>query len=95
VAQRNYGDGRSLGVGDASFVKFREFAARYSLPSSFVGRMGANRGSLTVSGRELGLVWRKEPYIWGSKMMSDPEITDRFRSTPPLTRWSAELNFSL
>jgi hypothetical protein len=92
AAQFQYGDKRSQGGADRSFIKFRELGARYQLPALITERIGADRASLTISGRELGVLWRKEPDLWGAAMLDDPEKTDSYRSTPALTRWSAELN---
>jgi hypothetical protein len=92
VTEFQYGDKRSQGGADRSFMKFREVGARLAIPSSLAERIGANRAALTVSGRELGLLWRKEPTLWGAAMLDDPEKTDSYRATPALTRWTAELN---
>jgi hypothetical protein len=94
VTQFQYSDKRSQGGADDSFIKFREIGARYTLPGMLTQRVGASRGSLTVSGRELGVLWRKEATLWGAAMLSDPETTDTNRATPALTRWTAELNFT-
>jgi hypothetical protein len=91
AAQFQYGDNRSQGLADRSFVKFREIGARYQLPGSLTSRIGADRAALTLSGRELG-IWRRERELWGAGMLDDPEKTDSYRAIPALTRWTAELN---
>jgi hypothetical protein len=94
VAEYQYSDKRSQGGADRSFMKFREIGARYSVPVSVAERIGASRAALTLSGRELGVLWRKEPDLWGAAMLDDPEKTDSYRATPALTRWTAELNLT-
>ncbi len=42
-------------IQDASFVRFRELSATYSLPESFTRSIGVGRASITVAGRNLGL----------------------------------------
>ena len=42
-------------IRDASFVRFRELAATYTLPESLSRRAGVSRAALTVAGRNLGL----------------------------------------
>lgn len=49
-------------IHDASFARFRELAATYTLPSSFARRVGASRASITVAGRNLGL-WTNFPGV--------------------------------
>ena len=40
-------------INDASFTKLREVSASYELPSAWAGRVGANRLSVSVAGRNL------------------------------------------
>ena len=91
AAQYQYSDNRSQGLADRGFVKFRELGARYQIPGSVTEMFGADRASITLSGRELG-IWRKEPELWGSGMLDDPEKTDSYRAVPALTRWTADVN---
>ena len=49
-------------ISDASFARFRELAATYTLPQSFARRLGASRASVTIAGRNLGL-WTNFPGI--------------------------------
>ena len=53
-------------VEDGSFVKLREIALRYGLPSRWAGALGASRGSVTLSARNL--------YTWTDYKGLDPEI---------------------
>jgi TonB-linked SusC/RagA family outer membrane protein len=47
-------------IRDASFTRFRELAATFTLPNSWASRLGASRGSITVAGRNLNL-WTNFP----------------------------------
>jgi len=49
-------------IHDASFTRFRELAATYTLPDRFAKKVGASRASITVAGRNLGL-WTNFPGI--------------------------------
>lgn len=42
-------------IQDASFVRFRELSATYTLPASLTRSFGIGRASITVAGRNLGL----------------------------------------
>jgi hypothetical protein len=88
------GSGTSLyrSTYDGDFWKLRELGARYTLPESVVGRIGASRASLAFSARNLFIIWRKQKTINGERI-SDPEYGDgrnldgngNFYSLPPLT----------
>jgi TonB-linked SusC/RagA family outer membrane protein len=41
----------------ADFWKLREVGLRYELPQPLVGRVGASRGALSLSAREVGTIW--------------------------------------
>lgn len=56
-------------VYDASYVKLREASLGYSIPKSFVSKLGAIKGiDLSVSGRNLWIIHKNLPY-------ADPEET--------------------
>ena len=42
-------------ISDASFMRFRELSATYTLPSRLASRIGASRSTITFAGRNLGL----------------------------------------
>src|SRR5690606_16934299 len=65
VSQRYYNDRAYGGIADNSFVKFREVGARYELPGIVLEKLGADRASVTVSGRELALLYREDDWMWG------------------------------
>jgi hypothetical protein len=54
------GTERTYWIFDASFWKMREIGLRYTLPESLVTRMGADRASLSLSGRGLWTMWVKQ-----------------------------------
>jgi hypothetical protein len=47
----------AMGLYDAAFARLREVSATYTLPQSFVSRFRASRGSFTISGRNLMMLW--------------------------------------
>jgi hypothetical protein len=50
--------GRSpLGTYDASFVRLREVSLTYNMPSLLTARMGASRGSISLAGRNMAMIW--------------------------------------
>jgi len=85
---------RNFGYQDASFAKLRELSLSYSLPSRLTGSLGANAGTLTLSGRNLH-TWTK----WGGV---DPEaffVVEQFARTeqaqvPPLRQVLLSMNLT-
>ena len=55
-----------VGMYDASFLKLREVRLGYNFPKSIVSKIGAQRISLSVVGRNL-LLWTENPHF-------DPEV---------------------
>jgi hypothetical protein len=53
-------------VNSASFAKLREVSVSYELPTSFAKSLGASRGSLNLSGRNL--------HTWTKWTGLDPEL---------------------
>ena len=62
----------ALWVNEASFVRFRELSAIYTMPDEWVQRIGASRGSLTLAARNLGMLWTN----WQEWPHHDPEVVD-------------------
>ena len=62
----------ALWVNEASFVRFRELSAIYTMPDAWVEWAGASRGSLTLSARNLGMLWTN----WQEWPHHDPEVVD-------------------
>jgi hypothetical protein len=72
-----------------------------------VSRIGAERASLALSGRELAILWQKQPdvkrpitNVTPGLSVGDPEMgrplggQSNFRTMPPLTTLSASLRVS-
>ena len=53
-------------VWDASFIKLREVALNYSVPTSYLGSTGIKGLDIALTGRNLAILWKNNPY-------SDPE----------------------
>ena len=53
-------------VWDASYIKLREVALNYSVPSSMLGSTGIKGLDVALTGRNLAILWKNNPY-------SDPE----------------------
>ncbi len=62
----------ALWVNEASFIRFRELSATYQLPDNIVQRLGSSRGSLSLSTRNLGMLWTN----WQEWPHHDPEVVD-------------------
>jgi hypothetical protein len=56
----------------SGFLKLREIGAQYRIPARFTQVIGANGGSLSVSGRELGIIWRQAEKL-STAAIEDPE----------------------
>lgn len=78
------------------FWKLREVSVRYELPEFVTSQLGASRGSITVSGRNLG--------TWTDYTGMDPEINwngsgdnfgvSEFLTQPPVRYYTARINFT-
>jgi hypothetical protein len=86
---------------NADFWTLREVGARYTLPQSVIGSIGASRASLAVSARNLFLIWRAQTKVGGQQIV-DPEYGDgrnldgqgNFWSLPPLTSLNVTLRLT-
>jgi len=72
VYAEQLGDDYARQLYDADFWRIREIGARYTIPPSLVERMGASRGSIAFSARNLFTPWRKQTDIYGAQL-ADPE----------------------
>jgi TonB-linked SusC/RagA family outer membrane protein len=57
---------REYHVWDASYIKLREVALNYSVPASYLGSTGIKGLDVALTGRNLAILWKNNPY-------SDPE----------------------
>jgi TonB-linked SusC/RagA family outer membrane protein len=74
VAEAQYGNTGEfdLWVNEASFIRFRELSASYSMPPSWLGWVGASQGSISLAARNLGMIWTN----WPEWPTHDPEVVD-------------------
>lgn len=61
-----------LWVNEASFVRFRELSLTYQMPQDWLGVVRSTRGSLSLSARNLAMVWTN----WPEWPHHDPEVVD-------------------
>ncbi len=61
------GEARSAFLVSGDYVKLREISARYTLPEMLAGRLGADRGAIYGSVRNVA--------IWSETAMIDPELS--------------------
>jgi outer membrane receptor protein involved in Fe transport len=81
---------------DASFVKLREVSASYTLPESWLARVGVSRAVVTLAGREL--------HTWTDYQGVDPEVNALASASnslsydqgviPPLSQLVATINLT-
>ena len=60
---------------DAGWAKLRTVSATYDFPSSLASRVGADRASVTVAGRNLATLWVAEQEKFGHRL-PDPETSE-------------------
>jgi hypothetical protein len=63
----------ATGFLDGGFAKLRELSATYSVPAALTRRFGASRASITVAGRNLGILWQAQKDVFGQPV-PDPEV---------------------
>ena len=61
-----------LWVNEASFVRFRELSLTYQMPQDWLGVVRSTRGSLSLSARNLAMLWTN----WPEWPHHDPEVVD-------------------
>ncbi len=61
-----------LWVNEASFVRFRELSLTYQMPEEWLGPIRSTRGSLSLSARNLAMLWTN----WPEWPHHDPEVVD-------------------
>src|SRR5687768_4295461 len=80
------------------FIRFRELSATFAIPERFVSFARGRNASLTLSGRNIGVLWTKYPGV-------DPEINaavanagggnNDYFAAPPVRYWLLRFNFGL
>src|SRR5690606_5758224 len=66
-------DDRAKSYTDQSFWKLRDIGFRWNLPSSFVQRLGVERASLSFSGSNMVVLWRRQPMDMYGTMIAGTE----------------------
>jgi hypothetical protein len=81
------------------FIRFREFAVNYTLPTRLAARVRAQRATISAGGRNLKL-WTKytgfDPEVLADNGTSDPSAqfgTSDFFGLPPSRRFFLRLTF--
>ncbi|MDH3423775.1 MAG: TonB-dependent receptor, partial [Gemmatimonadota bacterium] len=72
----SYLDDQYNGRFPADFWRLRQLGARYNLPQDLVGRIGADRASVSVSGSNLFMLWQKVDTDLAGNPIYDPEYAD-------------------
>ncbi len=83
-------------LSDADYIKLREVSLTYTLPQQLTQRIGFNRASVTLSGRNLWM-WTKyfDGYDPDVTFYSQSEFTQLdYASAPNMRRFMASVNFS-
>lgn len=57
------------GLIDASFARLRRVAATYHLPDHLSNRLGADRASITLAGRNLAWLWQAQTEVFGHRVV--------------------------
>ncbi len=83
------------------FVKLREVSLSYAFSDDIAGRLGADRGSLTLGVRNVGTIWLAQEMVGGERI-TDPEMSrpnydfqgESGGDWPPLAQWTMRLNLT-
>jgi len=66
------------GLVDADFARLRHVSATYRLPDSWSGIIGGRNGTFTLSGYNVGWLWRAQSHKFGLKTLdSESRVTGR------------------
>src|SRR5262249_9616471 len=67
----------AVGIVKSGFAKLRTISATYDLPTQYVRWFGAARGSITLAGENLAILWRELKVLFGGPWV-DPEVSSNF-----------------
>ena len=73
VAHQATGNFGAAGLMKAGFGKIRNVSLTYELPVDWAGSLGASRASVTLTGANLGTIWRAQSRKFGM-LGQDPEV---------------------
>jgi TonB-linked SusC/RagA family outer membrane protein len=68
----------ALAFTNAGFIRLRDVSATYMLPSGWVERLGGSSASITISGRNMALLWQEQEYVKlpDGSVIPDPKVMD-------------------
>ncbi len=73
VAQRSVAP-PAMGYYDGGFAKLREVSLSYTIPPEVIGGLGMSAASVTLAGRNLGILWQEQKYSYlNEQAVGDPE----------------------
>jgi TonB-linked SusC/RagA family outer membrane protein len=87
VGNQALGNFGAAGFMKAGFGKIRNVSLTYDMPGQWASKVGASRGSVTLTGDNLATLWRAQWRMWGARGQ-DPEVrfnTPNFYGDPNLT----------
>jgi TonB-linked SusC/RagA family outer membrane protein len=73
VAHQALGNFGAAGLMKAGFGKIRNVSLTYDVPSNWAGSLGASRAAVTLTGANLGTIWRAQSRKFGA-LGQDPEV---------------------
>ena len=71
----------AVGIIKGGFVKLRTVSVSYDFPDRFAHLVGAARGSITVAGENLAILWREQKDLFGVSWV-DPEVSSNYVGQP-------------
>ncbi len=80
-------DDRYNGRFAADFWRLRQVGARYNLPQDLVGRIGADRASVSVSASNIWMIWQKTKQDLAGNNIYDPEYSVNSNNPSATALW--------
>ncbi|MGE0158651.1 MAG: SusC/RagA family TonB-linked outer membrane protein [Gemmatimonadales bacterium] len=80
-------DDRYQGRFPADFWKVRQLGVRYTLPENLIGRIGADRASLSVSANNMWVLWQKTKTDLGGNPIYDPDYSNNGNDPNATALW--------
>jgi hypothetical protein len=80
-------DDRYQGRYPADFWKVRQLGARYNLPENVIGRIGADRGSFSVSVNNMFVLWQKTKTDLSGNPIYDPDYSNNGNDPNATALW--------
>jgi TonB-linked SusC/RagA family outer membrane protein len=89
MAQQNGVSRNPIGSYRAGFLRLRELSLQYTIPDAFAGRLGLDRASVKLAGRNLGWLWKEQP---ASDVVNVPVTDPERRLTGSLHGFSGHVH---